>query len=358
MRAPCHNYSNDAKLDMGDWGLWWEEKRVNERAVGCDEGDEDVDVDESIEISPPSSFLSCVASAPEDLASSTRVDLSFDYEIHVSESANVTASVETFERDLLNSLGSELGLLDCSSERRSLRKTRKLVASNIVGVDSSPKDREDLEMEGCTVEVTAVDTGNAKCVPIHGYMTAWLATEGDEEVRRSLLHGQSDIKRKIADYAETYSTDDVLVVSYIGERSEKPTEEFDEAIVYNKIVSSEEGPYQEIAGNTSSKLPIGGIAAGAAAAALCLLGLVALFAAKKRRDRKSTELGASSNAVLFDLDDNLEVQVLPEDFETSSKHSVMTEDYTSTDVTLEPSFTFESEGTDSGTEIRLDDVEF
>lgn len=282
----------------------------------------------------PMTFLSCHSANAQELTGADgieRIDLAYDYEIRTTEDADLSVSVNVFELDLLKAVADEYNLSSCEFGRRSLRNGRKLTdISSIVGAGSYLGDVVDSINTECVVNVDSIESPN--CTPINGYMTAWVS----ETVRRRL--SESDIYSVIENYSNTYATDTVLAVSYIGTRDVPEAQ----APIIDKAIQ-DDGNTEDLVLSSSTMAP-GTIAGIAVASVVALLAILALVV-KKRRDRKNAEKIATSrnivNDALFMIDEDEELKVVND--EASNTGSVNTEDYTY-DETIAPSGTFESGG--------------
>ena len=148
--APCESNDNFALLDLSD--TLSVSTRQNTDGLGCNYADstnavQDPDSDEvspsSITASSIVTFLSCKSTDALELAKSNnmeRIELAYDYDIHVTNAADLSFSVSVFELDLLKAIANEFGLSSCAFGRRSLRLGWRKLSSAIAGIGSNPGD--------------------------------------------------------------------------------------------------------------------------------------------------------------------------------------------------------------------------
>ena len=154
--TPCESNDNFALLDLSDTLSVTTRlsSTQNNDGSGCNYADStnavhDPDSDEvspsSITASSVVTFLSCKSTDALELAKSEnieRIKLAYNYDIHVTNAADLSFSVSVFELDLLKAIANEFGLSSCAFGRRSLRFGRRKLSStgDIAGVGSNPGD--------------------------------------------------------------------------------------------------------------------------------------------------------------------------------------------------------------------------
>mmetsp|Transcript_25787 Transcript_25787/g.54519 ORF Transcript_25787/g.54519 Transcript_25787/m.54519 type:complete len:384 (+) Transcript_25787:228-1379(+) len=291
------------------------------------------------ELEQEPSFLSCNSSDAEELAEKAgieRIDLQYDYEMRITEEADLSSSLNAFEHGLLKAVADDFGLSSCELVRRSLRKGRKLVGtSSVVGVGSYPGDEEDEIHTECEMDTDSIDA--TKCIPMNGYMTAWVSKTDDRRL------AQSNIYAVIENYSKNYSANGVLGISYIGTRPDVPPPFIDKA-------TKDDGNRDDLASNPTKMSPgaIAGIVIGSLIVLIAILALIARM--KKRRDRKEAEVREKTvvDQALFMIDeDDYYDEDMKEGKDDESECSITTEEHTHDD-TIPSCNTFESEGEPSG----------
>ena len=223
-------------------------------------GEDKVEVseDNSEDILPPRpQFTICSTEQYQEVGKgkAIQVPINFSYDINVKPSSaeRFSSILSAFETQLSNGVASELDLADCflgkTSEAVSLQMTRKgpalrrslstvkdsrkLDSSTLVGISAQPKDLE--EMIGKSLrsrllispgskltiplECSATDEVTPSiCFPVSGVMTAWIANRDER------LLDDSAVEKTILDAVKTfmsedsYSNEDIVSVNYIGSR--------------------------------------------------------------------------------------------------------------------------------------------
>ncbi|KAL7552552.1 hypothetical protein ACHAWF_015783 [Thalassiosira exigua] len=357
---PCNrafeitNESNDGMALLGD-------------AVGCG-GVDPVAVPEDLapaEVDPPedasndadtpatnmATSKSCFGSdVAADLTNAKSKVLPFDYEIHTIDGADLMSALEEFEIALLDAVATDYNLTNCEIStsalpvRRSLRSDYHMALdSSVVGVGSYPLDVLDEAIDDCTsrMRVSITSTGSSTCTPINGYMTAW---ETQTSNRRLF---ESDIYSLIENFSQNYTSDEVLAISYVGNRAASMPF-IDKAVV-------NDGYHDDLA-PASSKLTPGAVAGIVIASIVGMLALavVLLKVVKRRRERQNANKDnakAGGGNTLYANDDEEEMKEVKDD----SSLSVETEEYTKEEAGLTPCATFESEdpSDNPGFEVKL-----
>lgn len=201
---------------------------------------------------PKTQFLSCIAQNENDLmfdygASATTVE--FDYEIHTPVDPDVTliVAVDEFQNGLAGSIAADFGVY-CDHSGRILGKVTYsnetddsiggggAYAPVPLGVSSSPSDTPDdfiskytpgssppLEFTGsshnslflyitakCIIDVNLSE--ETTCTPMKGYLTLYARN------RRHLTSTLDTIQNFIEKRTSEYLSENVLAVSFIGER--------------------------------------------------------------------------------------------------------------------------------------------
>jgi hypothetical protein len=156
--TPCE--SNDNLLL--DLGLNRRQSTQNNVGSGCNDAGStteanqendmqvtDPEVTPTFSASSVATFLSCTTTDALDLTNSNdveRIELAYDYDIQVTNTADLSFAVSVFELDLLKVIADESGLSSCAFGRRSLRHGRRKLnstgASSLVlgGIGSNPAD--------------------------------------------------------------------------------------------------------------------------------------------------------------------------------------------------------------------------
>jgi len=296
------------------------------------------------EATAPIAFISCHSANAQDLTDANgieRIDLAYDYEIHTTDEADLFASVNAFEVDLLKALAEEYNLSNCESGRRSLLRSnveqRKLVDTEfVVGAGSYLGDVVDSIHTECVSNVDSIESSS--CTPINGYMTAWVSNS--EEVRRRL--SQRDIYSIIEKYSDSYTNSDgVLAVSYIGTRPEEDASKG--AVLIVSSSTKNDGNPKDLAASSNTMSP--GVIAGVSVASIFALLAILAMVIKNHRNRRDADDEALSleivNDALFMENDDDEFLKVVNDDSASSTGSDDTEDYAYAE-TIAPSGTFES----------------
>lgn len=151
---PCNSNDNFALLDLSD-ALSVSTRLSSKKSVGsgCNNSQNSAQVKdpdrEEFSMTNPSytstvTFLSCKTVNALELATYDieRIELSFDYDFHVTNVTDPSFSLSVFELDLLKAIANEFGLSSCAFSRRSLRNgQRKLNRTGaLVGIGSNPSD--------------------------------------------------------------------------------------------------------------------------------------------------------------------------------------------------------------------------
>ncbi|KAL7477101.1 hypothetical protein ACHAW6_002913 [Cyclotella cf. meneghiniana] len=175
---------------------------------------------------PQTKFLSCIADNENELlfsygASATTFE--YDYEIHTPFNTDVALveAVDEFQNGLAGSIAADFGVY-CDKSARILGKEFYMNTTDdaiggggeyapvCLGVSSSPSDVPDEFITKCIVEVDlSVPT---TCTPMKGYLTLY------SRERRHLTSTLESIQNYIESRASLYLSENILAVSYIGER--------------------------------------------------------------------------------------------------------------------------------------------
>ncbi|KAL3795893.1 hypothetical protein HJC23_002164 [Cyclotella cryptica] len=176
---------------------------------------------------PQTKFLSCIADDENELlfsygASATTFE--YDYEIHTPSDTDVSLveAVDEFQNGLAGSIAADFGVY-CDHSGRILGKEFYMNTTDdaiggggeyapvCLGVSSSPSDVPDDFITKCIVDVDlSVPT---ICTPMKGYLTLY-ARE-----RRRLTSTLESIQNYIESRTSSYLSENILAVSYIGERT-------------------------------------------------------------------------------------------------------------------------------------------
>ncbi|KAL7489953.1 hypothetical protein ACHAW6_016108 [Cyclotella cf. meneghiniana] len=195
------------------------------------------------------------------------VYLTFDYEIYTPPSLTedmIHATLNDFEKKLVNGVARALGLVDCpqkilhgSVTRRAESGSRKLRQRNylrrslqqkvvesttnaVVEVSMKPMDLIDSTLSACTSQVILNDPND--CTPIKGLMTAWIEKEKARRISQLSVESNSEyqtprefllstVQLYIEQNRTSYLTDDLLHVAYVGERNLKVNNTGPEVVV-------------------------------------------------------------------------------------------------------------------------------
>jgi len=177
-------------------------------------------------IEPQTKFLSCIADDENELlfsygASATTFE--YDYEIHTPSDADVTLveAVDEFQNGLAGSIAADFGVY-CDNSGRILGKEFYMNTTDdaiggggqyapvCLGVSSSPSDVPDDFITQCIVNVDLSEPST--CTPMKGYLTLY------SRQRRHLTSTLESIQNYIESRASSYLSENILAVSYIGER--------------------------------------------------------------------------------------------------------------------------------------------
>lgn len=176
---------------------------------------------------PQTKFLSCIADNENELlfsygASATTFE--FDYEIHTPSDTDVTLveAVDEFQNGLAGSIAADFGVY-CDHSGRILGKefytntTDDAIGGGgayapvCLGVSSSPSDVPDDFITKCFIEVDLSEP--TICTPMKGYLTLY------SRERRHLTSTLQSIQNYIESRTSSYLSENILAVSYIGERA-------------------------------------------------------------------------------------------------------------------------------------------
>ncbi|KAL3785633.1 hypothetical protein ACHAWO_005977 [Cyclotella atomus] len=202
--------------------------------------------------SPRPAFLSCIASDANELlfeydASATVFE--YDYELHTPDYEYTAATaggrdavsfveiVDEFQNGLAGSLAADFGVYcthfdttDGDGDGDSRRLGKEVVTNDTddaiggggmyapvcLGVSSSPSDVADDFITKCIIETPQPLPNSTKCTPMKGYIT--LYSRGSGNNRRMLTSTLDSIRNYIEQQTESYTSENILAVSYIGQR--------------------------------------------------------------------------------------------------------------------------------------------
>ena len=271
------------------------------------------------------------------------INFGFSYEMHTTTNKTteqINEILEEFEKKLGYGVASELGLTDCSSEtesfendgngislnraymRRSLQKrgleaettqTNEFVEVSIEPLDFINTDLckflsnctyilrcEQLDhlilhsiSHGYSVECTSETklSTPTTCTPIHGNMTAWLALEEVRRLRRLEKQNGNQTPEEyllkiVQSYMEnnqpTYTTDDLLHVTYVGQRDVKISD-IDPDVLARPIANE----LEDGASSSYSASKYVGIGVAGIFIAVLLAGAIYSYREGKQRKRES-----------------------------------------------------------------------
>jgi len=309
------------------------------------------------------SFYSCPnnsnggSSSSSDIPPSdaTELIITYDYELHTTSSELDENVLSSFENSITRDLAGRYGLINCGSEpkRRSLRNLKQV---EMVALDSAPVDERVVDDYECVVSVNL--DSSTTCTPMRGYMTAYHPNSSSpDETQAQLLalieHGMQN---------DSYTNDDVVKASYVGQREDDASQEeqssqdgnVDDGNGGGNANAATGGPNLDGAKGTETTdgantgglpggLPLLAIGIAIILLALSLAVLLVVYLRKKRRSRLHTDgpndmgnndpnsLAAQDAEMPSDPDD---VQLLPA-MDKLDMRSVHSESDVSTDVETE-----------------------